>query len=151
GLSVGSCDEHGAFEVTEVLPGRITLTAVAADGATLAATAFDLREGELREGIVLYVDQTRIHCHVTSEGAAVARATVSCDDGSPIDVEESSALTDGDGRCELLVANVPFHLVARAGRQQVVRSLLAPPAEMIELELGSGGGADARTRTPQIV
>jgi hypothetical protein len=149
GFAVGVCTEGGSFEIAEVVPGRVALMAVAPDGATLAATSLELHEGEVREGVELTVARTRIRCLVTRDGAAVARAHVSCGDRSPLQKKLTSALTDSDGRCELTVANVPFHLIVRAGRQQVVRSLLAPPAETIELELGGGG--EARTRTPRIV
>lgn len=149
GLSIATCDERGAFEIAELVPGKLMLAAVAPDGTTLAATYLDLREGERREGIELAVAQKTIHCHVTRDGAPVAGARVTCDDVRALDVREEPALTDDDGRCELRVANVPLQIRVRTSRDAVDRSFLFPPAETIEFELGRDG--EARTRTPRIV
>jgi hypothetical protein len=135
GAHVAKCDDDGAFEVGELVPGRIHLTAIDADGATLAGADLELRDGETRDGVVLAVDRRRIRCRVTRAGSAVAHAAVTCFEQSPVEVDHP-VYTGADGTCELTVANVRFEVVVRAGREESSRSFDAPPAETIELVLG---------------
>jgi hypothetical protein len=144
------CDDDGTFAIDQLVPGRIELTAVGADGATLAGTTLELNEGELRTGVELVVDRQKVVCQVTRAGKPVAKAAVQCDDANPIE-RARPLFTDDGGRCELLVANAPFTVTARMRGEETSRHFDAPPADAIELELGVRPRADVPSLVGRVV